>query len=222
MPKLQGLIFDLDGTLVDSAPDIRQALNATLAEQGRRGLTLDEVKSMVGDGMLTTMQRAFAATGAALGDDESYLRFQSFVGHYRGQKADAAQIYPHVRPTLEAFRGEGVKLGICTNKQEASTHKLLGDLDLERYFAFIAGGDTFPTHKPHPDHVKGVIERLEVPASGCVMVGDSVNDVRAAQGAGIPCLVVTQGYGIEVEGLGADGLIGGFNELRAALRALGF
>jgi phosphoglycolate phosphatase len=222
MPRLQGLIFDLDGTLVDSAPDLRQALNATLAAQKRRDLTLNEVKIMVGDGMLTTLQRAFAATGDALSPDESYRQFQTFVGHYRAQTADSAQIYPHVRETLDAFKGEGVKLGICTNKQEASTNRLLEELDLARYFAFVAGGDTFPTHKPHPDHVKGVIEKLGVPAADCVMVGDSVNDVRAAQGAGIPCLVVTQGYGVDVAGLGADGLINDFTGLRDALRKLGF
>lgn len=222
MPRLQGLIFDLDGTLVDSAPDIRQALNTTLAALGRRDLTLNEVKAVVGDGLLTTLQRAFTATGEALSPDESYRQFQTFVGHYREQKADPAQIYPHVRETLETFKGEGVKLGVCTNKQEAATHRILEELDLARYFAFVAGGDTFPTHKPHPDHVKGVIEKMEVPAAGCVMVGDSSNDVRAAQGAGIPCLVVTQGYGVDLAGLGADGLINDFAGLSAALRVLGF
>ena len=222
MPKLRGLIFDLDGTLVDSAPDIRQALNATLAGQGRRHLTLDEVKSFVGDGMLTSLQRAFAATGAGLSNDESYRQFQNFISFYREQPAEMAQIYPQVRETLDGFLQDGVKLGLCTNKQETSTHRLLDELDLARYFTFVAGGDTFPVHKPHPDHVRGVIERLRVPAESCVMIGDSVNDVRAAQGAGIPCLVVTHGYGIDVAELGADGLIGGFGELRTAVQELGY
>lgn len=222
MPKLQGLIFDLDGTLVDSLPDIGHALNRTLVEAGRRAIRLDEVRDFVGDGMMTTMNRAFATTGGELPSGESYKIFQKFIAYYRAQKPDPAQIYPHVPEVLDAFLAEGVRLGVCTNKQEAATLQLLDQLDLARRFSFIAGGDTFSVHKPHPDHVRGVIERLQVPAAACVMVGDSANDVRAAKGAGIPCLVVTQGYGMDVGALGADGLIGGFAELRAALRGLGF
>lgn len=222
MPKLQGLIFDLDGTLVDSAPDLRQALNRTLAEQGRRGITLDETKSIVGDGMLTTLKRAFESTGAPIGDDQSYNYFQNFVGYYRGQKADSAQIYPRVVETLKYYQQRGVKLGLCTNKSEGSTLKLLDDLDLARLFTFVAGGDTFPMHKPHPDHVRGVISGIGLAAEGCVMVGDSTNDVQAAKGAGIPCLVVTHGYGMDIANLGADGLIGNFSELGKALQLLGY
>lgn len=222
MPKLQGLVFDLDGTLVDSAPDLRHALNQTLAEHGRRNLTLDETKSFVGDGMLTTLKRAFAATGAVVGDDESYRLFQSFVMHYRDQPADTAQIYPHVVETLGYYKNAGVKIGLCTNKQEAATHKLLDELNLSQFFDSVAGGDTFMVHKPHPDHVRGVVKGMGVKAEGCVMIGDSTNDVRAAQGAGIPCLVVTHGYGFDVAELGADGLIGNFQELASALKNLGY
>ncbi len=222
MPKLQAFIFDLDGTLVDSAPDLRHALNATLAEHGRRNLSLDELKAFLGDGMLTMLQRAFVATGAPLANDESYRVFQGFVEYYRKQPADTAAIYPHVRDLLEECARDGIKLGLCTNKQEAATHRLLEELDLARYFGFVAGGDTFMTHKPHPDHVRGVIKALDVPTEGCVMVGDSVNDVRAAQGAGIPCLVVTHGYGIDIAELGADGLIGGMDELRAVVTGMGY
>jgi phosphoglycolate phosphatase len=222
MPKLQGLIFDLDGTLVDSAPDLRHAINKTLIEQGRRGLALEELQSFLGDGMMTMLQRAFAATGPVLSEDEAYRLFQDFIAYYRGQKPDLGQIYPYVRETLDVFLQEGVKFGLCTNKQEASTLRLMDELELMHYFTFIAGGDTFPVHKPHPGHVKGVIEKLQVPAESCVMIGDSTNDVLAAKGAGIRSLVVTHGYGIDVGELGADGLIGGFNELHAALRGLGF
>lgn len=222
MPKLEGLIFDLDGTLVDSAPDIRHALNRTLTEQGRRNLTLDEVKSMVGDGLLITLKRAFEATGTSIGDDESYGLFQGFVAHYRGQKADLAQIYPLVRETLAGFQNRRIKLGLCTNKQEAATHKILDELGLSRYFGFVAGGDTFPVHKPHPDHVKGVVAALGASPAGCVMIGDSTNDVQAAKGASLACLVVTHGYGLDVQAMGADGLIDSFADLDAALQRLGF
>ncbi len=222
MPLLQGLIFDLDGTLVDSAPDLRQALNLMLAQFGRRPLALDEVEGMTGDGMLPMVHRAFAATGEALPDTQSYERFQVFIAHYRSQKPDASQIYPGVMEALARFHAAGVRLGVCTNKQEAATLRLLEGLDLKRLFTFVAGGDTFTVHKPNPGHVNGVIEKLGVPAGGCVMIGDSVNDVLAAHGAGIPCVVVTAGYGQAPETLGADKLIRGFAELTAALETLGF
>lgn len=222
MPLLQGLIFDLDGTLLDSAPDLRQALNRTLQAHGRRELVLDEVVQMVGDGMLPLLNRAFAATGEPVPESESYVRFQEFVTHYRGQKPDPSQIYPNARETLERFHGANVKLGICTNKQEASTLQLLDELRLKHYFTFVAGGDTFPVHKPNPGHVKGVIEKLGVPAQNCVMVGDGPNDVAAAHGAGIPCIVVTHGYGGDYSQLGATALIAGLRELRPALKALEF
>jgi phosphoglycolate phosphatase len=222
MPKLQGLIFDLDGTLVDSAPDLRQAMNRLLAELGRRPVSLEEMKSFCGDGMLAQMQRAMAATGAPVGNDEAYRLFQGFVKYYREQKADPSQIYPHVVETLEAYAAEGVKFGVCTNKTESSTLKLLDDLNLTRHFGFVAGGDTFMVHKPHHGHLQGVLEKLQVPASASVMVGDSVNDVRAAKGAGVPCVLVTQGYGDDLASLGADALIDGFNELRDAIGKLGF
>ncbi len=222
MPLLQGLIFDLDGTLLDSAPDLRQALNRTLKAHGRRDITLDEVKSMVGDGMLPMLGRAFAATGEGISDSDSYTRFQEFIAHYRAQKPDPSQLYPHVVETLETFQSAGVKVGICTNKQGAATIQLLEQLNLTRYFTFVAGGDTFQVHKPNPGHVTGVIEKLGVPASGCVMIGDSRNDVAAAHGAGIPCFVVTHGYGQDFESLGATALISGFQELLQMLTSQGF
>ncbi|HEU0118727.1 MAG TPA: HAD-IA family hydrolase [Alphaproteobacteria bacterium] len=222
MPALKGLIFDLDGTLLDSAPDLRQAINATLKAHRRRSVTLEEVMGMVGDGMLPMLSRAFALTGTAIPDSESYLRFQEFISHYRTMKPDPSQLYPHTAAILEQYSKAGVKLGICTNKQEAATKRLIDDLGLTRYFTFIAGGDTFPTHKPHPDHVRGVIQMLQVPKESCVMIGDSTNDVLAAKGTGIPCLVVTHGYGFDVEELGADGLLKNFEELPAALTKLRF
>ena len=222
MPHLQGLIFDLDGTLLDSAPDLRQALNAVLDEHKRRPLTLEEVKAMTGDGMLPMLDRAFAVTGGPAPGLNSYALFQEFIKYYRSLAADCEQIYPHVRETLVHYHGKGVKLGVCTNKQEAATLRILEELGLNGYFTFVAGGDTFPVHKPHPDHVKGVIERFGVPPANCAMVGDGSNDVRAAQGAGIPCIVVMHGYTEDYAQLGADKLIGGFRELPPALETLGF
>lgn len=221
MPVLKGLIFDLDGTLVDSAADIRQALNLLLAEHQRRPLTLDEVKRSIGDGAIILIERVFALTGEPVGKD-SFPLVQRYVTHLRNIAADPEQIFPEVVSFLERCLALGIKLGVCTNKQEAATHKLLDDLKLSRFFSAIAGGDTYMVHKPNPGHVLGVAETMAVAPADCVMVGDSVNDVRAAHGAGMPCIVVTQGYGLEVEELGADRLIEGFADLPAALAELGY
>jgi len=222
MPQLKGLIFDLDGTLVDSAPDLRHALNATLAGFGRRALTPDEVKQAIGDGMMPMLNRAFAATGGEPPHFDSYACFQTFINHYRNLKPDAAQIYPEGHEILKKYHGRGVKIGLCTNKQEAASVRLLEQLDLAHYFAFISGGDTFQFHKPHPDHVRGVMRELGVEKENCVMVGDGPNDVRAAHGAGILCIVVTHGYSSDYSELGADRLIGGLGDLERALGELGF
>ena len=222
MPILQAVLFDFDGTLVDSAPDIRQALNLTLQAHDRRAMTLDEVKALVGDGLLTTVHRAFAVTGTPIDESESYVRFQQFITHYRNQKPDPTQIYPHTLETIDALQNAGIKLGVCTNKQEAATLRLLEQLDLARYFTAVAGGDTFMVHKPNPGHITGLLEKMQVPAAQTVMVGDSLNDVRAAHGAYMPCIVVTHGYGVGLEEIGADALISGFPELSPTLAKLGF
>lgn len=221
MPRLQGLIFDLDGTLIDSAPDIRQALSLMLAEHGRRAVTLEEAQRAVGDGAMVTVQRVFAWTGAPLTTD-AYPLMKRFLTHYRNIRADPAQIYPGVVDLLRHYQQAGVKLGVCTNKQEEATYKLLEELALRPYFEFIAGGDTFPVHKPDAEHVLGVITGMDVDREGCVMIGDSINDVLAAHAAKIPCVVVTQGYGATVEKLGADKLVPDFAALPQALRELGY
>lgn len=221
MPKLQGLIFDLDGTLIDSAPDLRQALNLTLAAAGRRPLTLSETKDFVGDGALALMQRSFAATGQPLPDSSLMTAVRQFLNFYRTITPDPAQIYPHVRETLEFYRHAGVVLGLCTNKPQAETDYLLHGLNLTDYFAFVAGGDTFQYHKPHPEHVSGTILGMDVPRTGCVMIGDSKNDILAAKAAKIPAILIDHGYGKSGR-VTADRQIASFTELPAALLSLGF
>jgi phosphoglycolate phosphatase len=222
MPKLLGIVFDLDGTLIDSAPDLRHAINATLRDFGRAEITLDTLKSFVGDGMLMMLERAFAATGAPLKDGDSYKHFQTFIEHYRRQKGDPAQIYPQARDMLERMKKSGIKLGLCTNKQEEATRRLLNDIDLARYFDAIAGGDTYMVHKPHPDHLLNVIKEMNVPSQNVLMIGDSSRDVQAAKAAGVPSIVVTHGYSTDWHELGADALIDGFSELDETLARLGW
>lgn len=217
MPRLQGLIFDLEGTLVDGSYDLRKALNATLTQTGRREVSLDEVKAFSIDGMLPMVHRAFAATGEPIPESESYARFQVFIRHYRNQSPDPAQILPHVAETLKNFDAQGVLLGVCTNNAEAATRKLLDGLGLSPRFACVAGGDTFQFHKPNPAHVLGIVERFGVPAEGCAMIGDSERDILAAHGAKIPCIAA---HGASVDG--ADARVKTFREIPEVLAGLGF
>jgi phosphoglycolate phosphatase len=219
---LTGVIFDLDGTLVDSAPDIRNAINAYLAMQERRPLTLDEVKRAVGDGAMILVERALGLTGEKPAQDDLLDHVQKFIKIYRDIQPDPAQIYPGVIATLQNLQSHAIALGICTNKPESATLKLLDALKLTPYFGAIAGGDTYPVHKPNPDHLRGVITTLDVPVTGCVMVGDSSNDLAAAHGLGIPCILVDYGYGSDVAALPAEAVINDMTLLIPTLTRLGF
>lgn len=221
MPRLEALIFDLDGTLLDSAPDLHQALNKMLTDNQRREVNLEETKCFVGDGAMAMVKRAFLATGA-LPEGDIFPYIQQFIGYYRSLPPDPSQIYPEVVETLESYHKAGVALGICTNKQEISTVKILDQLGLKKYFSFIAGGDTFPIHKPNPGHLLGVVQALKVTPHGTVFVGDGHNDIVAAHAAKMPCIVVTHGYGIDNDTPAPDAMIDGFKPLPQVLANLGY
>jgi len=222
MPQLLGLIFDLDGTLVDSAADLRQALNAVLSTHDRRALTLVEVKEMIGDGLQSLLDKAFKATGAPLAPSSARTLIDDFLKLYQNQKASPDQLYPGAAETLAVFGQRGIKVGLCTNKMYTPTMKLFNDIGISDLFDFVAGSDTFPVYKPHPGHVLGVAKGLKVPPAACVMIGDSTNDIAAARGAGVASIAVSHGYGRDVRRLGADAVIDHFSELSDSLRRLGF
>lgn len=220
--QLRGVVFDLDGTLVDSAPDLRNALNQFLAERERRAMTLAETKTAVGDGAVKLVERALRLTGACPSGDALLDEARAFIQIYRGIAADPSQLYPGVMPTLEHLRRNAVALGLCTNKPESATRKLLDELTLTPFFSGVAGGDTYPTHKPDPEHLRGVITQMGLEPPGFVMVGDSPNDLVAAHGLQIPCIMVDYGYGADVRDLPAEATISAMSDLPAALSALGF
>lgn len=234
------LVFDLDGTLIDSAPDMTRVLNRTLAQFGRPALTEAQVRTMVGDGSAMLVRQAFAATGAPL-EDEAALR--PVLRHYLDTYLDDDQpsaLYPGVAETLVALAGAGVRLGLCTNKPEAIARKLLDRLGLAPLFAALAGGDTLPVKKPDGRHVTWVLERLGVepapraaliPAAPCAamipavpraaMIGDNGNDVKAGRAAGLPVVALSYGYPrMPVAELGADLVLDDFAELPGALGRL--
>lgn len=218
MPQLQGLIFDLEGTLIDTAPDLCHALNVMLEKHGRRHVTPDEVRSLFQEGYLTLMQNALKATG---GMDESHEMeyFREFISSFRESPPDPSQIKPNVVETLASFHKSGVKLGICTNRPTESAEALLRLLGLSIYFDFVAGGDRFEVHKPHPGHVTGVMENLCLAKNNCAMIGDSNKDLVAAHGAGIPFILI--GNGEDIDGKKPDAAMHDFSELPKLLNGLG-
>lgn len=190
-------IFDLDGTLVDSAPDIHAALNRLLLAQGLAPFPLAEVTAMIGDGAHALLAKAFSARGRAL--DAGIV--PGFLADLEANSAVLTRPYPGMVATLEALSAAGWQLAICTNKPIAATRALLAELDLAPHFALILGGDSLAVKKPDPGHVRGVLEGLGVAAADAVMIGDHQNDIRAARGAGVRSVFAAWGYG---DGAGAD------------------
>ncbi len=222
MTRLRAVLFDLDGTLLDSAPDIRQAVNKMLAEVGREPLSLAEVKSMLGDGVMETCRKALEATGGVKEGEDIYPYVQKFIAHYRSLPPSEEQVFPHVRETLTELKGAGVKLAVCTNKQEEATKRILAALGLDTFFDFIAGGDTFTVHKPNPGHILETLKKMDVAGtSGVVFVGDGPNDTVASARAGIPCFVVMHGYNEDYDALKADVKIGDISEIIPRLSLMG-
>lgn len=224
LPKVslpKAVVFDLDGTLVDSVPDIEAALNWLLARLGRRQVARDEVAGMVGDGVPKLVERGLLATGG-LPDDGLEGPTAEFTAHYEANAATLTRPFPGAVAALAALRDAGCLLAVCTNKPAGATAEILGALDLAPFFAAVAGGDTVPgVRKPDPRHLMHVLDQLGAAPGDAVMVGDSHNDVNVAKAAGVATVAVTFGYAHgPVEDLGADLLIDHFDDLVPALGRL--
>jgi len=184
-------VFDLDGTLVDSAPDIQAAANRLMDARGRAPFSMPEVIGMIGDGIRVFVTRALAARGLPF-DEESVHRFTE---DYSANATVLTRPFEGVPEALDALQSAGWRLCICTNKPEEPARILLRDLGLASRFAAIGGGDSFPTRKPDPAHLRATLAAAGGDASRAVMIGDHHNDVAAAAGLGIPCVFVLWGYG---------------------------
>lgn len=209
------VIFDLDGTLVDTAPDLGDALNRVLAEHGREPMGADGIRRMIGDGAAKLVERGFAATGGLPAPLASLV--ERFLAIYEPRIAETSRPFPGVIDTLKGLKAAGLKLGVCTNKPDEATRRLLDALDLAPYFTAVSGGDV-PARKPDARHLLGVVEKLGTTPARTLMVGDSMNDVASARNAGVAVVVVSFGYTITpASQLGADALIERFDELRGLL-----
>ena len=214
----EALIFDLDGTLIDSAPDVSASVNRVLAGLGRRELTLEETKDMVGWGGRVLLEKALAKTGNAGTEAEVDSALEGFLATYARHPADHSIIYPGVIAALEAFKSAGVPMAICTNKPTATTPPVLEAMGLSGFFDVVSCGDAVPHKKPDGRHVKLVVEEMGATIETAVMIGDSENDISAAIDAGVRSVAVTFGYAhVPFHELGADALIDHFDDLHKAL-----
>jgi phosphoglycolate phosphatase len=193
------VVFDLDGTLVDSAPDIHAALDRLMAGQGRPGFARPEVTAMIGDGVRVLVERAAAARDIAF----SEALLARFTADYTAHAAEATALFPGIAAALDGLAAAGWALAVCTNKPAAATAALLGALGLAGRFAAVGGGDSFPVRKPDPGHLLGTIAQAGGNPAAAVMIGDHRNDVAAARGAGLPCLFAGWGYGTPAMAAGA-------------------
>jgi phosphoglycolate phosphatase len=217
--KRNALVFDLDGTLVDSIPDLEATLNETLREVGAPALSRAAVRFMVGDGTTALVARALAANGLP----ETLLaeRLARFLALYEAAPVAHSRIYPGVVETLAALRREGRRLAVCTNKPQLATLAVLRGLALDGFFTAIVGGDVLAVKKPDPRHLLAAVAALGATADEAVMIGDNEIDVAAANAAGVPIILVRYGYArVPLDTLTADIQIDAFPALPDALRRL--
>lgn len=231
MPRRSVLVFDLDGTLIDSAPDLAAALNRVLDEEGLPPVGIAEIKTMVGDGAAKLVERGLAAAlgragggnGAAPEPARLAALTERFIGYYEAVVADLTRPYPGVPETLARLAGDGYRLGVCTNKPEGPAREVLAALGLLDHFQVVQGGDSNPVKKPDPGHLHAVLAAMSADTGDAVMIGDSPVDVATARAAGTPVIVYAHGYSrIPVPELAADAVLEAFAALPALLRRAPF
>jgi phosphoglycolate phosphatase len=215
------VVFDLDGTLIDTAPDLIGTLNLVLAEEGLPTIALDQARPLVGAGIRPLIERALAEQSRNLPVEEVDAMFARYIRHYQDHIADYSRPYPGLEDSLDRLVEDGFRLAVCTNKYEALSLRLLDALGLTPRFAAICGQDTFPMKKPDPETLRLTIARAGGDPARAVMVGDSDTDVRLARAASIPVIGVDFGYTqIPMAELGPDRLIGHFEVLPRAVLEL--
>lgn len=211
------IVLDLDGTLVDSAPDLIGTLNLLLRQEEIAPLPLDEARPFIGHGARRLIERGFAAQGHVLAAPRMDDLFTRFIAHYGEHSADLTRPFPGAVEALIAMKAAGARLAVCTNKPAGLSHGVLEKLDLSRLFDAVIGGDSVPAPKPDPGHLIAAIEAAGGSVGRAVMIGDSATDAGAARAAGVSLVLVSFGYTeIPAADLGPDILIGHFDELPTA------
>lgn len=217
----QVILFDLDGTLIDSVPDLRTAVNAVLEAEGLAPLDRGQIRSMVGLGVKKLVQRAFAAHGVTLEGEPLEAKTNTMMKAYGACLTNETACMPGALEMVRAFHKARIKIAIVTNKPEAATRTILDRLGFTPHVDAIVGGDSGPARKPAPDMLLHALQMTGFSAGSALMVGDSPHDIHAAKAAAITCMAVRGGYtDVSAEELGADHVIDTLLDLPAAIEAL--
>jgi phosphoglycolate phosphatase len=215
------IVFDLDGTLVDTAPDLIATLNVVLAREGCAAATYASARAMIGGGARHMLERALGQQGIAAAPADLDRMFADFIVYYAAHIADHSRPFPGLEQCLDRLAADGARFAVCTNKLERLSVLLLERLGLAARFAAICGQDTFGVPKPDPDMLRRTIARAGGRVEQAVMVGDSAADVTTARAAGVPVIAVDFGYSeIAVARLAPDRIISHFDDLPPAVAAL--
>ena len=215
------VVFDLDGTLVDTAPDLIETLNVLFKRQGLSPVDYGEARNMIGGGARRMIENSLRHEGRAPSGGDVDRMFADFIAYYAAHIADHSRPFPGLDPALDRLAGRGCRFAVCTNKLEGLSRLLLDALGLTRRFAAICGQDTFGIQKPDPEILRRTIRAAGGETQRAVMVGDSGTDIATARAAGVPIVAVDFGYSdTPVRDLGPDRLISHFDDLAAAVLEL--
>jgi phosphoglycolate phosphatase len=210
----RAVVFDLDGTLVDTAPDLTHATNHVLAARGRKPVSPADVRAMVGLGARALIRRGFAATGQPVAEEDIEDLFALFLAYYARNIAIDSRLFPGSKELLDLLSERGLRLGICTNKPEALSRALIDSLGVSQYFGAVVGMDTISVAKPDPRIYGETLRQLRIDGGKTVMIGDSETDVLTARAAGVPVIGVSFGYGLKpVDEFDPDYVADSFGEL---------
>ena len=217
----KALLFDLDGTLIDSAPDIAAAVNRLLATQGLEALSVDSVRGMIGNGVRKLVERAFAARERQLDDAGLEAMYQSMMDIYGQHLVNETVVLKGALEVVRASRKSGIRVAVVTNKPEGFSRTILAHYGFAADVDAVVGGDTGPERKPAPDMLLHALNLLNVTVADAVMVGDSPADIGAAKAAGMASVAVRGGYTtVPVEDLGANHVIDTLDALGDVLGAM--
>ena len=221
--KLNTVLFDLDGTLVDTAPDLLAATNAVMAAQGLPLIPPATLRHMVGFGARSLIEQAMEAVGRVLAPEETPPLLDIFMRHYREHIADGSVLFPGVLATLEGLKAQGARLAVLTNKPQELADLLLPKIGLRDLFDEVYGAGRMSYVKPDARIFHDVVRDIGGHEGGAVMIGDSVTDLKTARAAGVPCILLSYGYTpVPASDLGADLVLGEFAALPDALKTLNF
>lgn len=221
-PRRSAVVFDLDGTLVDSSPDIASAMNEVLAEAGRRPLSLGEIQGMVGDGTTALVVRAFAAADGIEPPKQTIgPQVERFRTLYEARATRETRPYPGVVETVRTLDAAGYRMALCTNKPDRPAQAILEAFGLSPFIRAVVGGESAPARKPDARHLEAALGLLGAAAGEAFMVGDGINDVLAARALSVPVVLVSFGFSKSAAGLAGDAVIDRFSDLGEVLTRLG-